>query len=516
MPIEYGDIEWPPRACAEPNRLHREYEAWYSGDVAAIGGVYGGGASPLPTAHASQYRGGVTGAIARFWWGRPITPNQATTRFHVPAPSDVSSYSSDLLYRDPLVYTLPDVASDAARERMTKIVDDGSLHARLLELGETTSYGGGAYIVAYVDQVIADVPLTTVYAQDSAVPEWRNGYLWAVTFWRRLDGGDRPGDVWRHLERHEVLRGTSPVGMVYHALYLGTDHKLGTRMALEARPETAGLAARVGEDGGMATGSSRLDAVYVPNVKPNRAMRGSPLGRSDYHDTTSSFDALDETWSSWMRDIRLAKGRLVVPRSYLQSAGSGQGATFDTEQEVFSSVNTLGGLDRGMAVSQVQFAIRVAEHEQTCAAHWRTILRHVGLSQDAFGEEVDGGVATAKEIGRRGERTRATRDRKILYARPEISKLATVLQELDVFHFRPTGGVSAMPVRADWPSETPDLETMSRTLQMLDAASAVSTRVKVAMLHPRWSEPEVDEEVARIDAQGAMPALSDPGTFTGA
>jgi hypothetical protein len=102
-----------------------------------------------------------------------------------------------------------------------------------------------------------------------------------------------------------------------------------------------------------------------------------------------------------------------------------------------------------------------------------------------------------------------------LYARPEISKLATVLQELDVFHFRPTGGVSAMPVRADWPSETPDLETMSRTLQMLDAASAVSTRVKVAMLHPRWSEPEVDEEVARIDAQGAMPALSDPGTFTG-
>jgi hypothetical protein len=517
MPIAYGDIDWPPAYCREPNRLHREYRAWYSGDPQRLVDIYGGGttgagvAIPSLVDHPSQFRGGIAGAIARFWWGRPINATQNTTRLHVPAPADVSSFSSDLLYQDPLNYSLPEDASDAADARLSTIIDSGSLHARLLELGETTSYSGGGYLVAYVDDVVAKVPLTAVYSQGNAVPEWRNGYLRAVTFWRCLDDGTGDGNtVWRHLERHEP-------GVVYHALYKGTPSRLGTVQPLQDRPETADLATRVDESGALPTGVPMLDVNYIPNMLPNRAMEGSPLGNSDYDQATPLFDALDETWASWMRDIRMAKARLVVPRGYLQSMGPGQGASFDMEQEVFTAVNTLGGQDKAMQLEQVQFDIRVEQHERTAAAQWRMIMRHVGLSQGAFGEESDGGgAATAKEIGQRGERTGRTRNRKILYARPGITAHVSVLQALDVAHFAPTGGVPVMPVSVDWPAEMPDLETMGRTLQLLDAAAAVSTKIKVAMLHPRWSESQVDDEVTAIDASKAVPSMPDPGTFTGA
>jgi len=510
VPIDYGDIEWPPAPCREPSRLYREYEAWYTGDTETLSSVYGGAAGLTGTLvnRASQYRGGLVGAVARFWWGRPLSTQQGTTRFHVPAAADVAAYSSRLLYRDPLTVRALD-GTDAASARLADIVDRGALHAALLEAGELCSAYGGAYLVAFVDQGVADHPLTAVYAPDCAVPEWRNGYLTAVTFWRVLpDAGDRY--TWRHLERHEL-------GVVWHALYRGTGNRLGDRWAFEARPEMTDLARRVDEFGGIETGIEQLDVSYLPNLRPQRArqLKGSPLGRSDYHDATQAFDGLDETWSSWMRDLRLAKARLVVPAAYLQSYGPGAGANFDAEREVFTSVNTLGGPDRGMELSQVQFAIRVTEHEATCAGHWRTILRHVGLSGDAFGDEVDGGAATAKEIGRRGELTRDTRSCKILYARPGIARHATALLALDVAHYGPAG-VAPAPAAVDWPAEQPDLETMSRTLQLLDAAASVSTQTKVAMLHPRWGEAEIAGEVARIDADRAAPApLVDPSAFTG-
>ena len=42
------------------------------------------------------------------------------------------------------------------------------------------------------------------------------------------------------------------------------------------------------------------------------------MGRSDYDNLRDLMDALDESYSSWMRDIRLAKARLIVPAQFLR------------------------------------------------------------------------------------------------------------------------------------------------------------------------------------------------------
>lgn len=79
----------------------------------------------------------------------------------------------------------------------------------------------------------------------------------------------------------------------------------------------------------MDTGARRPTAVYVPNMRLHRKIRRTPLGRSDFDGIEPVMDQLDEALTSWMRDLRLAKGRLVVPDAFLQSQGPGKGASWD-------------------------------------------------------------------------------------------------------------------------------------------------------------------------------------------
>jgi hypothetical protein len=509
MTITYGPATpWPPIA-SRMRRALREYEAWYSGDPDALGAVYGaqlyGG---IPRPRPSQYRGGAVGAMARLWWGRPITANQGTTRLHVPAASDLSTYSADALFGDSIRPVLPPGVPDGMAVQLESDLRESGLAASLLEAAETASWAGGAYLRVFVDPEVAGTPLVDVLAPDNAVPTWQSGRLVGVIFWRDLNtlGVGRTAEVWRHLEQHVVENGG---GVVYHGLFKGDADTLGRQLPLASHPETAPLARLVDEFGGVPTGIRVLDVAYLPNVRPCRALRGTPAGRSDYEGAISFFDALDETWSSWMRDIRLAKGRLIVPRSYLRSGGPGEGAYFDAEQEVFQAVSTLGSADQAMSLEQVQFEIRVEQHERTCAALWRSIMRSAGLSEDAFGEESSGGAATATEINRRGERTTATRSRKILYATPAVGHVLTawVAYSADVLR---TPEMAAVSVSAEWPPDLPNPEAVARTIQLLDAARAVSVREKVRMQHPRWTTDDVDTEVEAIREESGIGPVADP------
>lgn len=528
MPIELGNVPWPPADVAQERRYWRSWGSWYSGDPEQLAAVYGASSPVVPDLRYTngksgylaqpQQSGGIVGMVQRWFWGRTPSATQATTRMHLPAASDVSALSADLLYGEPPAFALPDSevsktdaagtvlsVANPAQEWLDDALADGGVYSTLLESAELSSAYGGVYLRACADVTISDYPIVEALPVDVGVPEWRYGVMTAVTFWRVVQESE--GKVWRHLERHEVIGGVS---MIFHALYVGDAEKLGLQWPLDAHPETARFAALVDVNGGIVTGASKLDVVFIPNVRPHRLIRGTPHGRSDYAGAESAMDGLDEVWSSLMRDIRLAKARLVVPSGYLKSGGRGRGATFDVEQEVFVGLETMGDPSQAMSLEQVQFAIRDAQHLNVAAGHWRTIMRAAGLSADAFGEEIDGGAATAKEIGRRGERTTGTRARKIGYARRPLAHLSFVIQELGVAHYG--ARLTPTPAELEWPDGASiDPETQARTLQLLDAAGAVSTREKVRMLHPDWSEPDIDAEVDLIEGEAAP----DPTLFDG-
>jgi hypothetical protein len=535
VPISYPPgTAWPPTDWENSRslRLYHEYEAWYSSDPEKLWSYYSNqpaSAVPYPVYRPSQFQPGLIGFLARFFWGRPLTPGQSTTHSHVPAAADVSALSRSLLWAEPPAFTVPDqdhriVAADGvvsnnnpAQELLEDVLDKGGWYATFSEAAEISSAYGGAYIRAQANVDWTEVPTGDVITPDYAVPQWGpGGMLVAVTFWRPVHTGadsSSSGPVMRHLERHEMIGG---VCVVTHALFLGSADKLGRLTTLaDGDAECQRLAALVGPDGSIVIGTTLLDVQYLPNLRPHRIIKGTPLGRSDYQGLTGKFDELDEVWSSLMRDVRNGKGRLVVPNGYLRSLGPGKGATFDPEQEIFTGVNTEGP-DQPLQIQIAQFAIRVDDHIKTAEGLWRTITRGAGLSADAFGEqESDGPAMTATQVNAKSSRTAATRGDKISYATPPLRRLCMVLLQLAQLYYR--SGVDPSPVQLEWPdAAAPDPMKVAQTLQFLEAAKAISTREKVSMLHPDWAAEDIDEEVALIKDENAPPApVEQPGTFTG-
>lgn len=505
MPLPTGG-PWPPRQLDQITPRLAEWNAWYVGDPDLLRKAY---SKTTPSFdRTSQYRGGIQGAIARMWWGRPVGDlTRRPEQLHVPIAADLCQGSADLLFAEPP--TLKTEQADAQKVLDT-LVDDGML-STLAEGAEVAAALTGVYMRVTWDAQVSDRSFLTAVHADAAVPEFRWGRLVAVTFWRDLlVDGQR---VVRHLERHELdAQGT---GVVLHGLYEGTPENLGRLVPLVEHTSTAGLADAVDGDGMISTESPGLAVEYVPNQRPQRRWRthpvGSSLGRSDLDGVEGLMDALDETYSSWMRDIRLAKGRAIVPAYMLRSGGPGGGAFFDTDQDIFTTVNAPPREDGKSEITLNQFEIRVEQHRSTAQQLVEDILRTAGYSKATFGEEASAGAKTATEVRAEQSRSLTTRNRKIRHWRPAIGRLLEKKLAVDAAVFR--SGVAPVRPEVDFnPGVSADPEALARTNQALFTAQAASTETRVRIQHPDWDEKQVGNEVKLILSEFSV-SVPDPGSF---
>jgi A118 family predicted phage portal protein len=510
VPLPDNNPVWPPAECKKADRHYREWGAWYSGDPDELRRHYqvtNGFGSLIDPKQYPDSASNLLNQASRFFWGNPPEPGSLRDgKLHIPLAGDIASTSADLLFGEPPVWTIPEdlAGSEETQSRMDKIVENGLIPA-LLEAAEVDSALGGVYLRVIVDMELG-TPTYDVIPPESAVPEWRSNRLRAVTFWRELVNDQ--GKVYRHLERHEV-------GWIYHALYIGTEENLGYPVDLRMHPETEGFYQQVGDAGRAETGASTLTAEYIPNMRPNRLLRGSPLGRSDYSGIEPTMDALDEAWSSLMRDVRLGKSRLIVPESYLESNGPGRGARFSAERELFTPVKAMPD-NEGISIESVQFDIRYDEHLTICRNLAAQALRGAGYSSQTFGEGDQSGPATATEIQARERRSYVTRDRKIGYWRAPLSRLSLAALQMDKRWFgSDAGDVSEVP-NLEWPDGVQvDMETTSKIVQMLDAAKAVSLRTKVQMVHPQWDKEQVEAEMDEIEGDNEIEVEADDNADQG-
>lgn len=508
MPLPEGNIAWPPEPFATAHRTIARWDAWYVGDVGSLTSTY---STPGASTRPSQYAGGLVGAASRFFWGRPAKDGQSRTRLHVPVASDLATTSADMLFSEPPRIVLPGDAKDTARKpaqaRLEQIMNSPETHSTLLEAAELQAALGGTWLrVAWDTESGVEMPFLTTIPHDGAIPVWRWGRLVAVTFWTVVGRDDKT--VTRHLEHHAP-------GRIEHGLYVGSEGQLGQRVPLADHPATEVLAGAVNADSEAITGVDGLTAAYVPNVRPSRRWRKepalSPLGRSDFDGIEPLMDALDEVYSSWMRDVRLAKARLLVDSSAMTPLGPGQGATFDADQELFTAVpGSIGALKDGMPALAQQFAIRTREHADTAAEITRAILRAGGYSAQTFGDDSIAISTTATEVKAREKLSMRTRDKKARYWAAALAPLAHVMLELDAILFRgPAGGQDVPEVRFP-PKVQEDTLELAQTAQALRAAEAASTEQIVRLVHPDWDGETVNEEVARIETERRVP---DPAAF---
>ncbi|WP_245668532.1 phage portal protein [Nocardia xishanensis] len=496
---------WPPEPHDQAADAYDTFTAWWSGDVETLQEIYSD-SSRMPAPRPSQLAGGWRGRLARFWYGRPVL--QDTKRLHIPAAADIATTSADLLFGQPPTWLFNQGdAKDlqAAQDRLSDLLDGADTVATLLEAAEVQAALGGVYIRLHWDKEATEKVMFSAVAPDAAIPEWRYGKLIAVTFWSVV-AKDKRG-TWRHLEHHSI-------GRIEHALYLGDDGSIGREVPLDLLDATKWAA----DQPVVETGVDGLTACYIPNVRPARRWRNTPglsaLGRSDFEGVEPLFDALDEVWSSWMRDIDLAKARLFVAQELLEDQGPGKGSTFDPEQAIFTPVPSDGMAlndDSGARLVQAQqFAIRVEEHSKTCDKLLKQILRAAGYSAGDFDDSETAGAITATEVSARKDKSNTTRSRKILYWQSEFPKLASVALRLDGLIFqRPDLGITAdpemvFPVRVDQ-----DPVQLATALSALKTARLISTETAVRERNPNWSKDEVDDEVARILKENTL-EVADP------
>jgi len=486
---------WPPPDLAEVFAQQDVWSAWYAGTPEGLAEVY----AHAPRDTTARRRKGILARLGRWFWGQPAPVGERPSKLHVPLATAIAATSANLLFGTPLDLTVDDKATQARLDELT----DDTTYAELREAAEVAAALGGVYLRVVWDQAVQDKPWLVAASPDTAVPEWRWGRLSAVTFWKVIR--EDANAVVRQLERHEP-------GWIRHSVWVGTANELGTQMSLADFPETADLVELVVNGDSIPTGTTKLTAAYIPNLKPNKLWRHLPaaahLGRSDFSGVEALMDALDEAYSDWMRDLRLGKARLLVGTEVLDDLGKGNGALFDLDRELFTPLNIAPGEDNGSVIEQVQFAIRTEEHRSLCAELAERIILGAGYSLQTFG--VAGDVAaTATEVSARERQSLTTRANKASYWRPALAHLFGVLLEVDRAVFG-TRTVPAEP-RVEFPDVvSPDPMDVANELSLLSAAAAISTYEKVRRLNPDWRDDQILEEVTRIREETAPPTVPAP------
>lgn len=535
MTMPTNGTPFPPRELVPAYEAIKVYDTWLAGDPQKMQEVF--------AESAMKPRAGLLGRLKLPFWGSP-NPTMAQTppaKVHVPIAANIARMSADQVFgqlfkvefvddhdsddqatkdtKDPAGGAQkPTSAYDKATARANELLDDYA-HAALMAAGELASAHGGAFLkVAWDKDVAPDGPFLVAVGADCALPTFKYGRLTSVAFWTKLD--DRAGNQYMLLEDH------SP-GRVEFALFESNERgMIGNRVPLTSHPDATQYADLVDAESGYDTGSDLLTAVYLPNRRPNPQFRKDPIaqhfGRSDYSGAESAMDLLDGWYTSWDRDFRLGRARLIVPRELMQLAGPGAGATFNADQEVFTELgDTVGSLNpdgtSGTAspfLKEFQPAIRWQEHLNSIEHLTERIYATAGFSAQSFGEGGDVAI-TATEVASRAQLTFQSRSAKVMAATPPLVALIAALMDVDEAAFSGPGRAGIMP-NIEWPDAIgEDPEVLARTIQALNLSESTSLETRVRMLHKDWDDGQVAEEVNRIKEETALMPVPTEKTLWG-
>jgi len=411
--------------------------------------------------------------------------------------------------------------------RLDEIMSSDEARAELLKGGEYGAALGGFFLAVTWNAKLSEHVRIRAYAADSALPEFQDGILTAVTLWTeyRVDR-----DVYRLLERQEP-------GFISYTLFKGGENTLGKMVPMNTLDATAhynGLRTQseldqaiadpgsFNETVSVATGVPKLAVAYIPNRMPNKDWRKqgvlANLGRSDLAGIEDALDKVDQTWSALMLDVSNGQGRLTVPESWLETGGRGAASTVDMDRQVYTGVNALGQGNESLTgqVHLSQFDIRDETLLNVIEGLKREIAWTTGYSLSHLGIDGAGGAKTATEVTADFSDSERVRDEKAMHAKPALAQLAQVALGIDGIVFPGKGGqwFEELPDVDFPPVSQEDMEKAARIVQVLFLSEAISMRERVRRSNPSWDEDQIDDEVDALEAEFGSTA-PDPTQFTG-
>lgn len=477
---------------------YRQYAAEYSGDEAKLA---------------------VT-ARPKTFWNRP-----GKQKTHVPIAADIAATSADLLFSEEVKFSVFDNVKEVqegekvenAQKRLEEMLRLNRVPELLNEAAESCSALGDVYLkIGWDLHGPKKCPVIQIGQADAAWPDYSFGSLKAIHFFTNLQRIKEPSQ-----EKATIYRAYEcyTPGKIETKIFRGTEDSLGTDVS-DAQLSKLGI------DPETIVPDDSIAAVHIPNIRPNRLYRGSYMGRSDFDSLRCLMDALDETYSSWIRDIRLAKARLIVPVEYLRRKASDlfpDGEKTPPTFEFDEDVETLVALDADPdkvgenKITSSQFAIRADEHEKTCLNLITQIVTGAGYAPQTFGINIEGLAQSGTALHIREKKSFKTYAKKKTYWGDALEGFMTTLLHIDAEIFGANGSSKDVHVHVRFADAfANDITTLATAVELLHRAQAASVEVKVRMLHPDWSESEIKEEIKRVYTEygiGIEPPDASEGDF---
>ncbi|MBN8867505.1 MAG: hypothetical protein J0H98_08120 [Solirubrobacterales bacterium] len=436
------------------------------------------------------------------------------------------AYASMLFGED--VRATPGKPADA--DRLNALIagpagqDDAGFNAELQGGEAICSSEGEVWWRLYGNRAVSDHPLIEFHSREVVVPHFIGHRLVAAAFVSEFlgpdtsDAGNEKRTVWRHFEIHTT-------GRVENRLYRGTKDRIGQRVDLTQHVETEDL---------EEVWDHELPGMLCGRI-PNKLGRDRRLGLSDYRNIEDYLLDLNETVTIGKENAKLTlKKRIVVPESSLkarsrpQTVDMGDGTrqvveprpAFDASEDVF--VDT-GGLDGDLGSSE-SGPYKVLEYSFDAEAliAYKADLVSSALSRAGIMPQFVGATAGAEGTADTGvalrvrllPTTSAAKGKSRYWdaAIPQMLLLAQLLDSLPVesggFGVEWAAAGEAPTVGRTDPLPTDQTELAARHVALY-GADLESLQTALQDLHPDWTDDQVKEEVALIEA--ARPA---PMTFT--
>jgi A118 family predicted phage portal protein len=490
MPFPKEGTAWPPDDYRPWYNKITEWATWYSGDPQALLNLY------------SSQQFFPDNDWGRFW--ARIEAEERANAVHLPVAGDLASTSANLLFSEaPIINYDPKAAGG---DRIEMFIKENGLLNTLLEAAETAAAMSGVFLKLDVDPELVKIPLLSIISPLQAIPYFKRGRLWEVLFFRTVKESESQSTIWRLFELRRRVEGKLSIE---YKLFKGTSDRVGREVEMNSIDEVSSLGLEP-----ITYAMDGLACVYIPNMKPNRLMPGSPLGINDYSGAITLMDSLDFAWSSWMRDIEMGMAQVIVDEEILEKPQGGfvnqdsNKARFNKFQRAFIKLNMspwrMGG-ENVKPIEPIQFEIRVDEHMKTCENLFLQIVSLCGYSPQTFGlveynRQSDSGTA----LRIRERKSLLTREKKSRYWQTGLWDLFQQMQQLDIAsNLSSSYQIQEVDIELQ-DSVVNDEREQSETLRNLDQAKAISIYQKVKRLHPDWEDKDIEEEVKRIlDEQGA-------------
>lgn len=149
-------------------------------------------------------------------------------------------------------------------------------------------------------------------------------------------------------------------------------------------------------------------------------------------------------------------------------------------------------------IEATQFEIRSAQFEQTCLNLLDRIITSAGYSPQSFGLNIAGRAESGTALNVRERKSFSTTNKKQSYwedgLKDLIKAMCVIKQTFLGGNF--TCDLDVNIAFSDGISN--NLSEVSNSVKTLSDAKAISTDTKVRMVHPEWTDEQVQEEVERI------------------